>query len=173
MTAEEPSTDLIDRLRADWSRERPDLDTSGMAVVGRILHLAEGLRKEANACLKPFDIGYTDLDVLATLRRSGKPYLLRPAELLRTVLVQSGSLTACLLRLERRGLVTRLATPEDRRGLSVQLTAEGIDLIDRAIEARFEQARDWTAGQSTETLASLEEDLRRLVLGAAEPSEVG
>ncbi|MGH1557011.1 hypothetical protein ACRAWD_02785 [Caulobacter segnis] len=31
--------DVVDQLLEDWGRERPDLDVSAMAVVGRLLHL--------------------------------------------------------------------------------------------------------------------------------------
>lgn len=150
--------DLIDQLRSDWQAERPELDTSAMDVVGRVLLLSETLKKSAGATLRQFDIGYTDLDVLATLRRSGKPYRLRPADLLRTVLIQSGSLTACLDRLEKRGLVERRATEADRRSRSVELTAAGRKHIDRAIEARFDEASAAVSGLAKaeqRTLASL------------------
>ena len=75
--------DLLDQLQSDWQSERPDLDSSGMGIVGRIVLLGEYMKKNANEVLEPLGIGYTDLDVLATLRRSGSPYTLRPADLLK------------------------------------------------------------------------------------------
>ncbi len=162
--AAQERTDLLDTLRAEWRRERPELDTRAMGVVGRLLVLGETLRKRANDVLSPFDIGYTDLDVLATLRRSGEPFRLRPADLLRTVLIQSGSLTACLDRLERRGFLRRTITPGDRRSRSVELTASGLDLIDRAIEARFAEAEEFAAALDEEERRSLETLLRKLAL---------
>ena len=156
--------DLIDALRDDWARERPELDTSGMAVVGRLVLLGELLKKRITRELKAFDIGYTDLDVLATLRRSGAPYALRPADLLERVLIQSGSLTACLDRLERNGLVVRVPSPTDRRSLSVQLAPEGHSLVDRAIERRFADAVDCIAALSKADVSQLATHLRTLVL---------
>jgi DNA-binding MarR family transcriptional regulator len=156
--------DLVDRLREEWHRERPELDTSGMGVVGRAILLGELMKKRAEAVLEPFGIGYTDLDVLATLRRSGPPHELRPAVLLETILIQSGSLTACLNRLEASGLVVREPTPKDRRGLSVRLTTDGRRLVDRAIEARFTQAVEAVAPLTAEERRQLESLLRRLLL---------
>jgi hypothetical protein len=40
------SRDVVDQLIADWRRERPDLDASGMMVVGRIVRLAEHFRRD-------------------------------------------------------------------------------------------------------------------------------
>lgn len=134
--------DLIDRLLRDWRRERPDLDASAMAVVGRILHLGRRLEAQADDCLKPLDLSYTELDLLATLRRSGKPYRLSPTELRKSVLLTSGAMTACLNRLERRGLLARSTDPADGRALLAQLTARGVRLADRAIALRFAQAAE-------------------------------
>ena len=158
-----PRPDLIDHLRSDWQAERPDLDTSAMDIVGRILLLSEALKKSASVTLRPFDIGYTDLDVLATLRRSGAPYRLRPADLLGTVLIQSGSLTACLDRLEKRSLVKRTQTEADRRSRSVQLTEKGKTLIDRAIEARFAEAAGVVEGLSQPEAEGMASLLRKLL----------
>lgn len=156
--------DLIDRLRSEWQRERPDLDTSGMGVVGRTILLGELLQKSAREAVEPFGLGYTDLDVLATLRRSGEPCALRPGTLLKTILLQSGSLTACLDRLEGRDLVVREPVPEDRRGSMVRLTSKGRRLIDRAIEARFEEARNAVAALDDDERRALEELLRKLLV---------
>ncbi len=156
--------DLIDRLQREWNRERPDLNSNGMGVVGRIILLGEELKKSAAEALAPFNIGYTDLDVLATLRRSGEPYTLRPATLLKTVLIQSGSLTACLDRLEKRGFVDRVLTPGDRRGRSVQLSPKGRELVDRAIEARFAEALSSVNALDDPDRQSLERLLRQLLL---------
>ncbi|MEM6335036.1 MAG: MarR family transcriptional regulator [Bacteroidota bacterium] len=156
-------TDLLDRLADQWSRERPDLDPSGMAIVGRLVMLGETCRRRAAEAIAPYQIGYTDLDVLATLRRHGAPYTLRPADLLKAVLIQSGSLTACLDRLAGASLVERVPTPNDRRSRSVKLTEKGRDLIDRAIEARFNEANRFVSELSTTDRDQLAGLLRTLM----------
>ncbi len=155
--------DLIDRLRADWQRERPELDTDAMDVVGRLLLAGEALRKSVGEVLADFGLGYTDLDVLASLRRTGHPYTLRPADLLDVVLIKSGSLTACLDRLEKMNAIERVDTPGDRRSRSVQLTEKGRALVDRAIEARFQEATDSTSRLNKKEKSQLEALLRKLL----------
>ncbi len=159
-----PTHDLIDRLRSEWKGERPRLDTSSMEVVGRLLILGEHLRREADEVLAPFGLGYSDFGVLATLRRSGTPYELRPAELCRTVLLQSGSMTACLDRLEGRGLVTRAPDPRDRRARLVRLTDAGGDLVVETLELRLTAAEDFLASMSAGDRNALASLLRQLVL---------
>lgn len=140
------TADLISTLISDWKKERPDLDVSGMAVCGRILRLGKMMEEDVNKSLKTFNLQYTELDVLATLRRQGKPYQLKPKQLIESVLITSGAMTACLDRLERRKLLERLPDPNDRRGRMISLTSTGYKLINQAIESRFKQAADSVSG---------------------------
>lgn len=135
-------SDMIDTLVSDWKRERPDLDASPMLIVGRILKLGKTLEKRAGTVLQDQGIHYTDLDVLATLRRSGKPYELTPKKLMQTVLITSGAMTALLNRLEKLGMIYRASDTEDARIKRAGLTKKGIQVIDKAIEVRFEESRD-------------------------------
>lgn len=158
--------DVVDQLLRDWRRERPELDASAMAVVGRILHLGRLLEAGAGERLREAaGINYTDLDVLATLRRSGAPYRLTPTVLRKSVLLTSGAMTACLNRLEARGLIARNAEAGDRRLLAAMLTAKGLRLIDKAIAVRFEQAEEAVSGLNADERAVLARLLRKLRTG--------
>ena len=162
-------TDLLDRLILDWQRERPDLDPSSMAVVGRLIRLGGLLRTSAGRALKPVDLHYTDLDVLATLRRSGEPYRLTPTQLSRSVLLTSGAMTASLNRLEKRGLIERAPDPSDGRVKAVVLSKPGRELIDRAIPLRFDEAKAAVQGLSAKeqkTLAKLLRVVEETVAGS-------
>ena len=134
--------DLIDSLISDWKEERPELDTSAMEVVGRILNLSKILEKRASNSLAIYNIHYTDFDVLATVRRSGKPYELTPSQLIKSVLITSGAMTALLNRLTKLKLIYRSPDPKDGRIKLVGLTKKGFKLIDNAIETRFIEASD-------------------------------
>ncbi len=152
--------DLLDQLIADWKHERPDLDAAAMQIVGRTINLAGKLRSSANQALKPFELHYTDFDVLATLRRSGKPYRKTPTELSQLVLLTSGAMTAAIHRLEKRGLVSRAPDPSDGRAMAVVLTVEGVRLVDKAVASRFAEAETAVAALSPEDRARLAELLR-------------
>jgi DNA-binding MarR family transcriptional regulator len=133
--------DIIDSLMKDWRAERPELDTSAMGVVGRILSLGKKLEKRAGLALADSKLHYTDLDVLATLRRSGAPYSLTPSQLMQSVLITSGAMTALLDRLTKMGLIYRKVDDKDKRVKHATLTALGLEKIDEAIEIRFQEAR--------------------------------
>ena len=154
--------DRIDKLMREWKRERPELDMASMAVVGRILNLGDILKTSATQSLKSFAINYTDLDVLATLRRAGSPYQLTPTVLRQSVLLTSGAMTACLNRLEKALLIKRNVEDSDRRSLTASLTVKGRALIDKAIVVRFAEANRAVSGLSATERASLADLLRKL-----------
>ena len=135
-----------------------------MGIVGRVIHLAGVLRARADEALRPLGLHYTDLDVLATLRRSGDPFQMTPTALSRLVLLTSGAMTAAIKRLQARGLVVRAPDPSDGRVSLVVLTSEGRDLIDRAIEARFAEAADAVSELSAGEREALAGHLRALLL---------
>lgn len=134
------NNDSIDILIHEWKRERPELDVSAMPVVGRILKLGKILEKRASKALREHGLYYTDLDVLATLRRSGKPFELTPTQLMQSVLITSGAMTALLDRLVKLDLIYRSQDQKDGRIKLAGLTKKGIEIIDKAIEVRFGEA---------------------------------
>lgn len=134
--------DIIDSLISEWKDERPELDTSAMEVVGRILNLSKILEKRASKSLSMYNIHYTDLDVLATITRSGNPYELTPSQLMNSVLITSGAMTALLNRLTKLKLIYRSPDQKDGRIKLAGLTQKGVELIDKAIETRFIEASD-------------------------------
>ena len=134
--------DRIDRVLADWQRERPDLDWSGAAITLRLVLLGKYVEQHAAASFAPFGLQPWEFDVIGTLRRQGEPYTLSAGDLARSVLLTCSGMTHRLDRLQERGLVERVATPEDRRRVMVRLTAAGLALVDEAITRRSGEACD-------------------------------
>lgn len=135
------TVDLVDRLIHDWLVEVPTLDVEGVAVAGRLSLLGERMEAEAALALKPYFRNYSEYDIIATLRRSGPPYRLSPGQLLQTIPLTSGGLTAALNRLERFGLIERISSESDRRSKAAQLTSTGIEASEHAARTRFATAR--------------------------------
>jgi DNA-binding MarR family transcriptional regulator len=50
-------------------------------------------------------------------------------------MLSSAGITSRIDRLERRGLVRRLADPDDRRGVIIELSDQGRDVVDEAVAA--------------------------------------
>ena len=125
--------DIVDRGMMQWRRERPDIDCSGKAIVGRILCLQGVILRAVNGGLRRHGLNYSAYAVLATLRASGAPYRMSPSQLVDTLLLTSGGTSNLLNRLQRKGWIERLPDPRDGRAVIVALTSPGKALADRAM----------------------------------------
>lgn len=125
--------DHVDLVLRQWGAQRPDLDVSPMAVIGRMSRSSRLIGAELSRTFAAHGLDSASFDVLATLRRSGPGQPLTPAGLMRSAMVTSGAVTQRLDRLEARGLVTRTPSGSDGRVVHVELTEEGRALIDRAL----------------------------------------
>jgi DNA-binding MarR family transcriptional regulator len=158
--------DQVDEILLQWDDERPDLDTSPLAVLSRVTRLSKYAAAGFKAALAPFGLEPWSFDVLAALRRRGEPYTLSPTELRRAVILTSGAMTNRIDRLEGRGLVRRVADPNDRRGVQVHLTRAGLALIDEAVAARLRCADAFVSRLSAEQRDQLAHLLRILLVAA-------
>jgi DNA-binding MarR family transcriptional regulator len=134
----EKTQDDIDRIVAQWNRERPELDVAPMALLGRLGRLREKIVREQEKVFARFGLNSAGFDVLATLRRHGAPYALSPGALMDSMMITSGTVTNRIDQLEKAGLVSREPNPEDRRSMIVALTPQGLKLIDAAVTAHVE-----------------------------------
>ncbi|WP_103962391.1 MarR family winged helix-turn-helix transcriptional regulator [Nonomuraea solani] len=155
-------TDAIATIVDQWKRERPDLDPAPMLVIARLFRLTDTLDQRLRPPFAAAGLGNGDFDVLAALRRAGRPYALSAGELSRTVLVTTGAITKRVDRLEARGLVRRSVDEADSRGRLITLTAEGADLTDELIAVHLDNQRRLLAGLGEEERAQLAGLLERL-----------
>lgn len=138
----DPDFDVVGLGMKQWRHERPDLDCSGKAVVGRILRLQEIIMRAFNIGLEPHGLRYHAFAVLATLRVSGPPFRMSPTRLRETLLMTSGGTSNLLARLERQGWVVRHDGLHDGRTVIVELTEAGKDLADQAMESHAQVERE-------------------------------
>lgn len=147
-----------------WRKERPDLDVSPMGVIGRLNEASSLIARDRLApVFARFGLQHGEFDVLATLRRSGKPYALTPTDLYEATMVTSGAMTARLDRLEKAGLIRRAPHPSDRRGVVVQLTEKGLALVDEALAAHVANEHEILAGLTREEREVLAKLLEKLI----------
>ena len=155
--------DAVDVIVEEWRRERPDLDPGAKEVTGRIVRLASRFQQAYSDTFGPLGLNDGDYGVLAPLRRAGAPHELTPTELARHRMMTSGGMTAALDRLERKGFVTRVPNPSDRRGSLVRLTDEGRDVIDEAMTQHVLTEQRLVAGLDEHEQAQLRVLLRKLL----------
>ena len=159
--------DIIDDLKDDWQRQRPELNSEPMGIVLRIQSLAKLMGNQASGRLEDFDLQWWQYDVLSALRRQGKPYILAASELAQEAMLTTGAMTNRIDRLEDKRLIRRLRDESDGRRVLVQLTQRGRKLIDSATEARFEVANTAMRRLDIEQQRQLGDLLRHLLLAQA------
>lgn len=128
-----PKPDEVDAIVEAWQRERTDLDVAPLQVLSRVSRLARQLDRARAGAFAEHGLESWEFDVLAALRRAGKPYELSPGALVQQTLVTSGTMTNRISRLVERGLVERAASAADHRSVLVRLTPEGREVVDGAM----------------------------------------
>lgn len=160
--------DYVARVVDEWAEVRPDLDTSPIEVVLRLLRAAHVMQQRLDAVAS----GSTalshkgDLDTITALRRAGGSA--SPGELAAIVQLTSGGMTNRLDRLEAAGLVLRSPAQHDGRAIVVSLTPEGRRLADGGFEASLDAQRRMVGVLTDDDRDRLAEALERLLVGLAD-----
>ena len=160
--------DHVETRRMQWAKELPDVDTRGMAVLGRARWIALTARPPIEAVFARHGIDTGEFDVLSTLLRAGPPYQLRPTELFQSLMITSGGLTSRLAKLEKAGLIERPASTTDARSLPVRLTEAGKHTTEAAFreDMQVEAALlDELSAEEFEVLSALLSKLAKSIAG--------
>jgi DNA-binding MarR family transcriptional regulator len=158
--------DRADVAIEQWARERPDLPSLPMAVLGRLSEAAERvMRDHLNPLFAEAGLQPGEFDVLATLRRSGAPFMLSPTRLYEAAMKSSGGMTNRIDRLESAGLVERRPDPNDRRGKLIALTAAGKRVIDETIPRHVANEKQLLSVLTIAEQEKLNALLRKLIAG--------
>jgi DNA-binding MarR family transcriptional regulator len=155
-------TDGVDEILKQWQRERPDVDTSPIGVIGRISRLSREIERRLEPVYTACGLEPGWYDVLATLRRAGSPYQLRPTAFASSLMLTTSGMTKRLDRLEAAGLITRLPDPSDRRGVLIALTPSGHQLVDAAIARHMANEHRILSGLTGAEQRQLADLLRKL-----------
>ncbi|MEU5694564.1 MarR family transcriptional regulator [Actinosynnema sp. NPDC020468] len=155
--------DAVDLVLAQWRVERPDVDTSPMAVLGRVTRLSRLLERDLKDFLACHDVEVGEFDVLTTLRREGSGRGLTAGAFLTGSLVTAGAITNRIDRMRSKGLVERRPDPGDRRAVRIRLTPRGRDLVDDLLAAHMSRQAALLEPLDADTRAVLVGGLRSLL----------
>jgi MarR family 2-MHQ and catechol resistance regulon transcriptional repressor len=127
----------------------------GLAAYVKLLRASETVHQEAMRPLLHENLTASQFAVLEALFHIGPMCL---TDLARKILKTSGNLTMVVGNLEKRGLVVREQSPDDRRYFNVAITAEGKKLIGRVFPPHLDkilELMDRLNDQEQEMLARL------------------
>ena len=161
--------DTTDRLLSGWDAARPEFEVGALQVTARLARIGPHLARRQEAIFGRFGLNRGEVGALSALRIAGPPHRLSPTQLGRGLMLSSAGVTRRIDRLEARGLVRRLPDPHDRRGVIVELTDLGVEVVDAAVAANSASDRQLLERLDPEELETLERLLRKLLAGLELP----
>ncbi|MHB1067714.1 MAG: MarR family winged helix-turn-helix transcriptional regulator [Candidatus Nanopelagicales bacterium] len=111
-----------------FEQEFPGSSQSANASVIALVRTCGNFMALTNRTMSPYGLSSAGRQALAVLEGAGGP--LSPTQISQRLFVTTPSTTSLLDTLERRGLVTRLPDPDDRRKILVALTDAGQRVVD-------------------------------------------
>lgn len=138
-------------------------------MITRIWWIGKLLDEDRRATVVRLGMDSGTLDLLSMLRREGPPYRLPPGELARRTLVSAGAISQRVARSERAGLVRRLRSPEDGRGVLVELTEAGHAEVERTVDDLLRHEEDLLSALTPQQRDQLSGLLRILLADLTNP----
>jgi DNA-binding MarR family transcriptional regulator len=160
--------DTTDQVLSGWNQARPDLGVEALQVTARLSRIGPHLARRQEEVFGRFGLNRGEVGLLSSLRIS-EPHRLSPTRLARGLMLSSAGVTSRIDRLERRGFVRRLPDPNDRRGVIIELTDAGLDIVDAAVAANSVSDRQLLERLEPDELMTLEGLLRKLLAGLEIP----
>ena len=118
---------MTPKLRAEIKTRRPFLSPEDEAYLN-LQRTADHLLRGVEELLKPTGLTPSQYNVLRILRGAG-PAGLACGEIAGRMLTRDPDMTRLLDRLDKRGLVSRVRNPRDRRVVVTRITAAGLKLL--------------------------------------------
>jgi DNA-binding MarR family transcriptional regulator len=161
--------DLTDRVLGGWKDAQPDFDLEPLKVTGRLSRIGPLLARRQESVFNRLGLNRGEVGMLSALRIARPHHRLSPTRLAKGLMLSSAGVTSRIDRLERRGLVRRLPDPDDRRGVIVELTDEGVAAVDAAVAAVATSDRQLVERLDSQEISQLEGLLRKLLAGLEIP----
>lgn len=126
-----PSYDPVEASREQWLARGWTDSAPGMAAVASVMRADQIFRARAAAVLRPFGLTFARYQVLGMLRWAGP---LKLSAVSHRLWITPPTVTSAVDRLESAGLSRRVPHPTDARATLVEITDQGSQLFDQAVE---------------------------------------
>ncbi len=154
--------DYTDEARGFWAERIDDVEEDVLSVGMRLRRIAAISQQRLDDIVKAHGFKlFGDYQIMATVRRS--PTVLQPNELAQQLRLTRAGVTGRLDRLEADGLIKREPHADDRRRLTIRLTALGRRRVDAAFRSVQTSDREFLATLTDIEVRNLSDLLRRVV----------
>lgn len=162
-----PATLGVVRVDADFEDEYPGGDTTCTEAYASLCRTGEALLGELDRRIRlTFDMPQTAATALAVIDGAGEP--LTPSQVSERMLIASATMTAVLDLLERRDWIRRIANPDDRRSVLVEITPAGRAVADQMLPGIRTLERSVMSALTPDERAQLLDLLARVLARTAE-----
>jgi DNA-binding MarR family transcriptional regulator len=155
-----PTTETLEK----FARRYPQADVSAIATFLHLLRVATDFSVALDECLSRHGLLQGRWWVLILLMRE-ENHVSLPSVLAEKAGVTRASMTGLLDGLEREGLVQRIFDPEDRRRVTVKLTAAGVARLDAVMPDYYSRLRQCMQGLDENSRVALQQMLSQLHAG--------
>jgi len=146
-------------MPADYYAQTPEANVLATEAVMNTIKTADLIFDRIGRLLRPLNVSAAGGLVLGVLRDHGA---MSPSDLGERLIVTRATVTGLLDSLERRGFVERSRNPADRRSLMVEITPDGLVVLQalRTLIHRHEQS--WMSSFSEAELGAYIATLHRI-----------
>jgi MarR family transcriptional regulator, 2-MHQ and catechol-resistance regulon repressor len=147
------------RVKDDFEDEYPGASALATECFENLLHAGHLLIKlHDRQSRQVYQLSPSARQVLAVVKGAGQP--LEPSVIAERVLITTGTMTAVLDTLEKRGLIKRMPHPDDRRKLLVDVTPDAKAILDKLLLSLHARERKVISGALS---TSEQRELLRLI----------
>ena len=136
-----PVPEPLRRVGDDFEDEYPGASALATECFANLFHTGNLLMELHNRqSREDYQLAPSARQVLAVVEGAGEP--LEPSVIAERVLITTGSMTSVLDTLEKRGLIQRMAHPDDRRKLLVEITPHAQAILDELLPSFHARERE-------------------------------
>ncbi|MGC1547922.1 MAG: MarR family transcriptional regulator [Rhodanobacter sp.] len=143
-------------------RRHPAFPRQPAVLMRLVKHIYKRVHDDANASLKPWGISHPEYNILMMMYGT-EGYTLNPSQLGDAAGEKSANITRLTNQLCDKGLMERTGSDEDRRKVTLTLTAAGIALIEDFLPEIVDLLDRQTGGMSHTEQAQLERLLKKFL----------
>ena len=154
--------DSVDACTQGALARYPQIDPVVEGVIDRMSAIGRHVSRIFEQTVAHHGLNHGEYKVLQQLAIAERP--LSAGELSRALLLSTGAMTNRLDRLETAGHLRRVADPKDRRGVLVELTDGGRELIDHAVAEQAAKEIDVLSALPAGELDRLNRLLRKVLV---------
>ncbi|MFJ6163702.1 MarR family winged helix-turn-helix transcriptional regulator [Micromonospora orduensis] len=137
-------------------------DDPRITAVGLLFEVHAGLSARFTAQLEEHGFSAVEFEVITRLARSPGNQL-RMTDLAAQTSLSTSGVTRVVDRMERDGLLTRRACPNDRRSSYAVVTPKGMQQLDETLPGHLQMIEQWFTGQlDPQALDALLDGLRQI-----------